>query len=199
MQQNTSCYRIRNSQKRLFKSIVAHSRLISLFAKPKIKANDKINLRQFHQQLKCINSWLLSMGYKSPIFSSENLTKEIHRLPLHLRNQFYKLAKDSSLMDGSVNVLISGKWLCWLCGNNRRFKGCKRFISKWVSDGKQIMKDHKPCWNRLCKKHTIKECKSTFSCSEDSCNKQHHTLIHEDVKVKQEENVTTNHVSQYED
>ena len=31
------------------------------------------------------------------------------------------------------------------------------------------------------------------------CNKQHHTLIHEDVKVKQVENVTTNHFSQHED
>ena len=56
--------------------IVAHSRLSSIFDKPQIKANDKISLRQFHQQLKCNNSWLLLMGYKSPLFSSENLTKE---------------------------------------------------------------------------------------------------------------------------
>ena len=51
------------------------------------------------------------MGYKSPIFSSENLTKAIHCLPLHLRNWFYKFTKDSNLMDGSVNLLIFEKWL----------------------------------------------------------------------------------------
>ena len=91
--------------------IVAHSSLSSVFDKPQTKVNDKINLRQFHQQLKCNNTWLLSMGYKSPILSSENLIKAIHRLPLHLRNRFYKFTKDSNLMDGSVNLLIFGKWL----------------------------------------------------------------------------------------
>ena len=214
------------------------------------------------------------MGYKSPIFSSENLTKAIHRLPLHLRNRFYKFTKDSNLIDGSVNLLIFEKWLddqikvcfnpladivnkqdlsnksklplsksyskltanslhiseeiqdekdqelksnsnsivssskkttesvefkCWLCGNNHRLKECRRFISKSVSDRTQFIKEHKLCWNCLSKKYTVKEYKSKFSCSKDSCNKQHHTLIQEDIKVKQEENVTTNHVSQHED
>ena len=50
------------------------------------------------------------MGYKSPIFSSENLTKAILRLPSHLRNQFYKFTKDSNLMDGSVNLLVFEIW-----------------------------------------------------------------------------------------
>ena len=91
--------------------IVAHSRLSSVFDKPQIKANYRISLHQFHQQLKCNNSFLLSIGLKSPIFSSENLTKAIHHLPLHLRNWFYKFTKDSNLMDGSVNLLIFEKWL----------------------------------------------------------------------------------------
>ena len=70
-----------------------------------------VYLRRFHQQLKCNNSWLLSMSYKSPVFSSENLTKAIHRLPLHLRNRFYKFTKDNNLTDGSANLLIFEKWL----------------------------------------------------------------------------------------
>ena len=32
--------------------------------------------------------------------------------------------------------------------------------------------------------HTVKECKLKFLCSKDSRNKQQHTLIHEDGKVK---------------
>ena len=84
-----------------------------------IKANGKVGLRQFHQQVKCNNSWLLSMGYKSPIFSSEKLTKAILRLPSHLRNEIYKFTKDSNLMDGSINLLVFETWLddqlkvCW--------------------------------------------------------------------------------------
>ena len=91
--------------------IVAHSRLRSVFHKAQIKANDKVGLIQFHQQLKCNNSRLLPMGYKSPIFSSENLTKAILRLPLHLRSQFYKFTIESNLMDGSVNLLVFETWL----------------------------------------------------------------------------------------
>ena len=82
--------------------IVAHSRLCSVFDKAQIKTNDKVGLRQFHQQLKCNNAWLLSVGCISPIFSSYNLTKTILRLPSHLCNQFYKFTKVSNLMDGSI-------------------------------------------------------------------------------------------------
>ena len=89
--------------------IIAHSRRISVFDKPQMKANGEISLRHFHQQLKCNNSWLLLMGYKSLIFPSENLTKAIHRLPIHLRSRFYKFTKYSSLMDGNVNLLIFEK------------------------------------------------------------------------------------------
>ena len=91
--------------------IIAHSRRSSVFDKPQMKANGEISLRHFHQQLKCNNSWLLLMGYKSLIFPSENLTKAIRRLPIHLRSRFYKFTKYSSLMDGNVNLLIFEKWL----------------------------------------------------------------------------------------
>ena len=253
--------------------IVAHSRLSSVFDNPQIKAYDKIGLRQFHQQLKCNNSWLLSMGYKSPIFSSENLTKAILRLPSHLRNQFYKFTKNSNFMDGSINLLVFEKWLddqikicfnpladivnkhdltnknklsfiksypkantnsldisenvkdetdnelkgiingiakdsnqneqyiglkCWLCGDNHRLKDCKTFISKSIAGRKQFIKEQKLCWNCLSNKHIVKECKSKFSCLKGSCNKRHHSLIHEEVDEKKEEKVITNHVSQQE-
>ena len=167
-------------------------------------------------------------GYKSPIFSMENLTKAIHRLPLHLRNRFYNFTKDSNLMDGGLHLLIFEKWLddqikvCFNSikdivnkqdlsnkskllfsksypkltahsldiskeiqdekdqglksnsnsivssfnkttenvGNNHRLKDCGRFISKSVSDRKQLTKERKLCWNCLSKKYTVKECKS---------------------------------------
>ena len=51
------------------------------------------------------------MGYKSPVFSSENLAKAIHRLPLNLRNRFYNFTKDSNLMNDSANLLIFEKCL----------------------------------------------------------------------------------------
>ena len=91
--------------------LISHFRLINLFDKPIIRANDRITLRQFHQELKLTITWLMSVGYKVPIFSSENLTKAIIRLPYQLRQRFYKFTKESNLIDGSVNLVTFEKWL----------------------------------------------------------------------------------------
>ena len=53
----------------------------------------------------------MSVGYKVLIFSSENLTKAIIRLPYQLRQRFYKFTKESNFIDGSVNLVTFEKWL----------------------------------------------------------------------------------------
>ena len=91
--------------------LISHFRLKNLLDKPQIRANGTINLRQFHEELKLINTWLMSVGYKVPSFSNENLTKAIIRLPDQLRQRFYKFTKESNLIDGSVNLVTFEKWL----------------------------------------------------------------------------------------
>ena len=49
--------------------IVSPLKIQSLLDQPQIKPNDKIGLRHYHQQVKITNTWLLSMGYKTPIIS----------------------------------------------------------------------------------------------------------------------------------
>ena len=53
------------SLKRHFRNAfyVSYTTLSELFDKPQLKANDCIALRDFHQKVKCINTWLKSMGY----------------------------------------------------------------------------------------------------------------------------------------
>ena len=91
--------------------MISHFRLRNLFDKPEIRANDRMTLRQFHQELKLTNTCLMSVGYKVPNFSSENLTKAIIRLPYQLRQRFYKFTKESNLIDGSINLVTFEKWL----------------------------------------------------------------------------------------
>ena len=91
--------------------MISHFRLTNLFDKAEIRANDRITLRQFHQELKLTNTCLMSVGYKVPNFSSENLTKAIIRLPYQLRQRFYKFTKQSNLIDGGVNLVIFEKRL----------------------------------------------------------------------------------------
>ena len=51
------------------------------------------------------------MGYKWRIFSSENLTKAILRLPSHSRNHFYKFTKDllviETWLDNQIKVCFN--------------------------------------------------------------------------------------------
>ena len=65
--------------KRDFRSplLMLHLHQKNLFDKPQIRANDRITLRWFHQELKLTITWLMSVGYKVPLFSGDNLTKAI--------------------------------------------------------------------------------------------------------------------------
>ena len=63
--------------------LVATFRMKTLIDKPHINGRDRIALREYHQQLKMNNTWLISMGYKTPLLSSDNLTKALMHLPFN--------------------------------------------------------------------------------------------------------------------
>ena len=91
--------------------LISHFRLRNLFDKAQIRANDRITLRQFHQELELTITWLMSVGYKVPIFSSENLKKATIRLPYQLHQRFYKFTEESNWIDGGINLVTLEKWL----------------------------------------------------------------------------------------
>ena len=80
--------------------LVATFRMKTLFDKPHINGRDRIALREYHQQLKMNNIWLISMGYETLLLSSDNLTKALIRLPLNLQQYFFKATRDRNLIDG---------------------------------------------------------------------------------------------------
>ena len=57
--------------------LVAMLRMKGLFNKPQISGRDRNALREFHQQLKMNNTWLMLMGYEAPLLSSKSLTKAL--------------------------------------------------------------------------------------------------------------------------
>ena len=89
--------------------VIARLRFKALFDRPQLKVFDRSGLRQFHQQLKTNNTWLLSIGYESPPLSHENLTKCVSLLPPVLPQGFYKSTDFSVFTDGSVNLIE--QWL----------------------------------------------------------------------------------------
>ena len=91
--------------------LVGTFRMKTLFDKPHINGRDRIALREYHQQLKMNNTWLISMGYETPLLSSDNLTKALMRLPFNLQQDFFKETRDSNSIDGSINLIVFEKWL----------------------------------------------------------------------------------------
>ena len=65
--------------------LVGTLRMKRLSDKPQINGTDCNALRQFHQQFKMNNVWLMSMGYETPLLSRESLTKVLMRLLYNLR------------------------------------------------------------------------------------------------------------------
>ena len=61
---------------------VSYLKLKAVLEQGQIKADDQKGLRQFHQQLKTVVTWLTSMGYLSSLNSTENVTKAVMRLKL---------------------------------------------------------------------------------------------------------------------
>ena len=78
------------SLKRDFRNVfyVSHTNLSELCDKLQIKANDRIALRDFHQKVKCINTWLKSMGYLKTFSPTEYIVKVAKVLPNHSKNSF---------------------------------------------------------------------------------------------------------------
>ena len=86
--------------------VVAHLRFKALLDRPQLKVFGRSSLRQFHQQLKTNNIWLLSIGYESPLLLRENLTVCVSLLPPVLRQEFYKSTDSSVFTDANVNLIV---------------------------------------------------------------------------------------------
>ena len=69
---------------------VFHTKLSELCDKPQIKANDHLALRGFHEKIKCINTWLKSMGYLQTFLPAEYKVEAVKLYSNYLRNSFYQ-------------------------------------------------------------------------------------------------------------
>ena len=83
-----------------------------MFDKPQIKFGDRIALREFQQSLKCVITWLETMGSSFSLNSAEYLTKAVKRLPNFLRHCFYKYCDPIKHSNKNIYTLKEfGKWL----------------------------------------------------------------------------------------
>ena len=84
------------------------------------------------------------------------------------------------------------KFTCWACKNDHKQILYDEFLNKDVSDCKQFVTDQKLCFNCLSKNCHVKDCISEFTCRHETCDKKHHTLLHEDKKPMPNSNSPAN-------
>lgn len=66
--------------------------------------------------------------------------------------------------------------ICQLCKKNHFLRNCPKFLEKNINDRNHVVKITRTCYNCLSLEHSVKGCRSKFSCR--NCNQRYHTLLH---------------------
>ncbi|EZA55100.1 hypothetical protein X777_05355 [Ooceraea biroi] len=116
--------------------------------------------------------------------SFDDLSKFLHSRARALeefsRNTNGKTLSTKSSTPQRVNAATATKisqTSCPLCKAKHFFSACPTFIRGSPSQRRDLVKQHRRCFNCLSQNHAAKECKSTFSCR--TCQQRHHSLLHE--------------------
>ena len=80
-------------------------KLKAVLAQSQIQTDDQKVLKQFHQQLNTVITWLTSMGYLSSINPTENVTKTVIHLPKSLRTSYYKSFDHTNFNENNINLI----------------------------------------------------------------------------------------------
>ena len=91
--------------------MVSYLKLMEVLELPPIQHDDQNSLRNYHQKLKTIVTWLKTMGYDGALKSVENVTKAVMRLPKYLRQKFYRNFKIINYNEREMNLEIFENWL----------------------------------------------------------------------------------------
>jgi len=78
----------------------------------------------------------------------------------------------------AATASTSAQSQCPLCQGRHFINVCPAFVSKNASQRRDIVKQHKRCFNCLSARHSAQECKSKYSCR--VCHKKHHSMLHVD-------------------
>ena len=94
-------------------------------------------------------------------------------------------------MDSDINENLSDNLSlkCCLCKNNHRLMDCPSFKNKSISERRHFVNESKLCFNCLSKTHIVKDCKSSFICCEQNCNKGYHVFLDEPPNVNLNNNL----------
>ncbi|XP_032684056.1 uncharacterized protein LOC116850187 [Odontomachus brunneus] len=74
---------------------------------------------------------------------------------------------------------------CPICKARHFFSACQTFVRGSVSQRRELVRKHGRCFNCLSQGHSVRECKSKYSCR--NCQARHHTLLHTSQRPEAQE------------
>ena len=86
-------------------------KLKAVLDQSQMQTDDQKGLKQFHQQLKTVITWLTSMEYFSSINSTDNVTKAMMHLPKNLHTSYYKRSDDADFNENNIDLISFERWL----------------------------------------------------------------------------------------
>ena len=78
--------------------VVSYMKLKTVLDLPQLPPNDYYGLRVYHQTLKAIVTWLVSMGYNVATKSTESVMRAVVRLLKYMRISSIETLKESCTM-----------------------------------------------------------------------------------------------------
>nr|XP_039268793.1 uncharacterized protein LOC120343839 [Styela clava] len=74
---------------------------------------------------------------------------------------------------------------CLCCGDSHFLYHCTKFKDKDTKQSRDSVREYKACFNCLHAGHSVKDCRSTYTCQVNNCRKKHHSLLHDDTLSSQ--------------
>ncbi|XP_032690539.1 uncharacterized protein LOC116853519 [Odontomachus brunneus] len=120
-------------------------------------------------------TWTLQTGEDNDLPSYGDLSRFISRARVRALEDFATDSPSKIISRASV-ATASTVIQCPLCKENHLFSAYPLFIRRNINQRRELVSRHRQCFNCLSDKHSIKDCKSKYSCR--ICQRKHHTLLH---------------------
>lgn len=129
---------------------------------------------------------------KPPLYKSltDFLTSRIRALHFFVNSSLQKPISKSSEQQKATSATVTQTSMsaCPLCKARHYFNACPKFVSGSPLKRRELVLQHKRCFNCLSSNHSVKDCKSRFSCR--TCQQRHHSLLHEPSGASASSNIS---------
>lgn len=90
-----------------------------------------------------------------------------------------------------INTPSSTTNACSICSDKHYIRDCPKVLHLAISDRRNLLAQHRICFNCLVPGHLLPDCKSRMNCQ--VCRKRHHTLLHDTNFESKFTTSSTNH------